>query len=321
MVSRPSPVRAEVAESGFCADVWSGLASSPKAIPAKYFYDATGSALFDRICTLPEYYPTRTERAILDAHAGEMAATLGARVMLIEPGAGSSGKTRVLLRALDEPSAYVPVDISAEHLQHSAQALRAELPQIEVLPVAADFTEAFVIPRARQAPLRRAVFFPGSTLGNFEPAQARRLLAGFRPLAGRDGRLLLGVDLQKDVEVLERAYDDVEGVTAQFNLNLLARINRELDGNFNLSAFRHRAFYNREHGRIEMHLESRSGQVVRVAGRSFSFRANERLHTENSYKYTPESISALAASAGWRLIRQWRDPRDWFAMALFAPSL
>jgi L-histidine Nalpha-methyltransferase len=313
--------RAEAPAADFLADVLSGLAATPKAIAAKYFYDAAGSALFDRICTLPEYYPTRTERAILDVHADEMAAALGARVLLVEPGAGSSDKTRVLLRALDEPAAYVPVDISAEHLHDSAQALRAELPQLEVLPVVADFTAGFAIPQPQRTPLRRAVFFPGSTLGNFEPDAARHLLAGFRRLAGRDGRLLLGVDLQKDAAVLERAYDDVQGVTAQFNLNLLARINRELGGNFDLDAFRHVGLYERGRGRIEMHLESRRDQVVRVAGRSFRFRAGERLHTENSYKYTPASIVALAATAGWRALRQWRDARDWFALALFAPSV
>lgn len=321
MSSTSSSCRVEAAASPFLDDVLSGLAATPKAIAAKYFYDAQGSALFDRICTLPEYYPTRTERAILEAHAGEMAAALGARVLLIEPGAGSSDKTRVLLRALDEPAAYVPVDISAEHLQHSAQALRAELPGVEVLPVAADFTRGFAVPKPQRAPLRRAVFFPGSTLGNFEPAAARRLLAGFRPLAGRDGRLLLGVDLQKDVDVLERAYDDAEGVTAQFNLNLLSRINRELSGNFELDSFAHVAFYDRERGRIEMHLESRRDQVVRVADCSFRFRAGERLHTENSYKYTPASIGEFGAAAGWRMLGQWRDARDWFALVLFAPSV
>lgn len=321
MATMSTPRRVEAGASAFLADVLAGLSATPKAIAAKYFYDANGSALFDRICTLPEYYPTRTERAILEAHAGEMAAALGARALLIEPGAGSSEKTRVLLRALEEPAAYVPVDISAEHLEHSAQALRAELPHIEVLPVAADFTAGFAVPRPQRQPLRRAVFFPGSTLGNFEPDAARRLLAGFRPLAGRDGRLLLGVDLQKDIDVLERAYDDAQGVTAQFNLNLLVRINRELGGNFDPAAFRHVAFYDRERGRIEMHLESRSDQVVSVAGRRFCFRAGERLHTESSYKYTPDSIAALGAAAGWRPLRQWTDDRGWFALALFAPSL
>ncbi len=315
----PRPIDGD--PSPFRDDVLSGLAATPKAIPAKYFYDAQGSALFDRICTLDEYYPTRTERAILDAHAHEMAAALGARVLLVEPGAGSSDKTRVLLRALEDPSAYVPVDISAEHLQQSAAALRAELPAIEVLPVAADFTRGFAIPKPQRTPLRRAVFFPGSTLGNFEPEAARRLLAGFRQIAGRDGRLLLGVDLHKDAGVLERAYDDVEGVTAQFNLNLLTRINRELDGNFDPDAFMHVALYDGERRRIEMHLQSRRDQVVRVAGRTFRFRSGERLHTENSYKYSPASITSLGTAAGWRLLRQWRDPRDWFALCLFAPSV
>lgn len=302
----------------FMRDVLAGLSAERKAIPAKYFYDAQGSALFDRICELPEYYPTRTERAILEEHAPSMAEALGPRALVIEPGAGSGLKTRLLLAALSEPSGYVPVDISGEHLQASAAALRESFPQLEVLPVEADFTRRYVVPRPGRPAMRRVVFFPGSTLGNFEPAAARRLLAEFRQIAGRDGRLLLGVDLQKDIGVLEPAYDDAAGVTAQFNLNLLARINRELGGNFELDAFRHRACYNAAEQRIEMHLVSQRDQVVRVGGHVFRFRKGETVHTENSYKYTPASIAALAAAAGWRSTRQWSDAQSWFFVGLFA---
>lgn len=304
----------------FMRDVLAGLSAERKSIPAKYFYDAQGSALFDRICELPEYYPTRTEHAILEAHAPAMAEALGPRALVIEPGAGSGLKTRLLLSALSEPSAYVPVDISGEHLQASAATLRADFPQLEVLPVEADFTRAFVVPRPARPAMRRVVFFPGSTLGNFEPPAARRLLAEFRQIAGRDGRLLLGVDLQKDVGVLEPAYDDAAGVTAQFNLNLFARINRELAGNFDLDAFRHRAFYNAAEQRIEMHLVSQRDQVVRVGGHAFRFRKGETVHTENSYKYTTESIAALAAAAGWRMTRRRSDAQGWFFLGLFAAA-
>lgn len=305
-------------DSEFLRDVLAGLRREPKAIPPKYFYDAAGSALFDRICELPEYYPTRTERGILEQHAADMAQALGPRVLLIEPGAGSGLKTRLLLDVLIDPAAYVPVDISGEHLRASVISLRETFAHIDIRPVEADFTQAFPLPRLPQPPLRRAIFFPGSTLGNFEPDAARRLLAEFRALAGRDGRLLLGVDLQKDVATLERAYDDAAGVTAQFNLNLLARINRELGGNFDLDAFAHRAFYDAERGRIEMHLVSRRDQVVRVGAGTVRFRRGETLHTENSYKYTPESLAQTARASGWRPLRQWTDAQSWFALTMFA---
>lgn len=308
------------AGNDFLRDVLRGLRSEPKAIAPKYFYDAAGSALFDRICELPEYYPTRTERTILERGATEMAQALGPRVLLIEPGAGSGQKTRLLLEALSDLAAYVPVDISGEHLLASAADLRAAYPHFEILPVQADFTQRFVLPRSSTLPLRRALFFPGSTLGNFEPEDARRLLGEFRALAGRDGRLLLGIDLQKDTGVLEPAYNDAAGVTAQFNLNLLARINRELGGNFDPTAFAHRAFYNDERTRIEMHLVSLRDQVVRVAGTAVRFRRGETLHTENSYKYTTDGIVRLARAVGWRALRQWSDERGWFALCLFAAA-
>ncbi|MFP5305350.1 MAG: L-histidine N(alpha)-methyltransferase [Gammaproteobacteria bacterium] len=318
--TRHEATAARLAEgaSEFLRDMQRGLDAVPKSVPPKYFYDAQGSALFDRICELPEYYPTRTELSILQSNVGEIASALGARLLLVEPGAGSGLKTRLLLDALQEPVAYVPVDISGEHLRASAAALRKAFPQIEILPLEADFTQQPTLPRPGTPALRRAVFFPGSTIGNFDPPAARRLLADFRHIVGREGRLLLGVDLQKDVPTLERAYDDAAGVTAQFNLNLLARANRELGGNFDLSAFRHRAFYNGERQRIEMHLVSVRDQVVRVGGQTFRFRKGESLHTESSYKYTLESIAAMAAAAGWRPVQQWLDERRWFEICLFA---
>jgi L-histidine N-alpha-methyltransferase len=305
-------------DRAFLEDVVAGLSATPKTLPAKYFYDAAGSVLFERICALPEYYPTRTERGILQQHAASMADALGPRVLLIEPGAGSGEKTQLLLRALQAPAAYVPVDISGEYLEQVAQGWREHFAQLEILPVAADFTQVFPIPRAAAPVARRVVFFPGSTLGNFEPSAARQLLAGFRKLAGEGGRLLLGVDLQKDMSILERAYDDAAGVTAAFNRNLLVRINRELGGRFDPDSFEHVARYDELRHRIEMHLRSRRDQVVSVAGTTVRFRSGETIHTENSYKYTPESVRALAAAAGWRAQARWLDQNNWFGLFLFA---
>ncbi|TJY63221.1 L-histidine N(alpha)-methyltransferase [Sinimarinibacterium sp. CAU 1509] len=319
-MSAPAPrprVRADI-DRAFLEDVVAGLSATPKTLPSKYFYDAAGSELFERICELPEYYPTRTERALLQQHADAMADALGPRVLLIEPGAGSGEKTQLLLQALDRPAAYVPVDISGEYLAEVAHGWRSQFPHIEVLPVAADFTQAFSVPRVTATPSRRVVFFPGSTLGNFEPSAARQLLSAFRKLAGEGGRLLLGVDLQKDVSILERAYDDAAGVTAAFNRNLLMRINRELGGRFDLDSFAHVARYDDTHHRIEMHLRSTRDQVVSVAGTAVRFRSGETIHTENSYKYTPESVRALAAAAGWRAQARWLDPDCWFGVFLFA---
>ncbi len=319
-MSSPAPcteVHADV-DRAFLEDVIAGLSATPKTLPSKYFYDAAGSALFERICELPEYYPTRTERALLQQHAVAMADALGPRVLLIEPGAGSGEKTQLLLQALDRPAAYVPVDISGGYLAEVARGWRERFRLIEVLPVAADFTQAFSVPRVTAAATRRVVFFPGSTLGNFEPSAARQLLAGFRTLAGEGGRLLLGVDLQKDVSILERAYDDAAGVTAAFNRNLLVRINRELGGRFDLDSFAHFARYDDTRHRIEMHLRSTRDQVVSVAGTTVRFRSGETIHTENSYKYTPESVRALASAAGWRAQARWLDPNSWFGLFLFA---
>jgi dimethylhistidine N-methyltransferase len=298
--------------SQFRADVLAGLSRPQKRLPAKYFYDAAGSRLFDQITELPEYYPTRTELGILRAHAAEMAARCGPRCLLIEPGAGSLTKVRLLLDRLDRPAGYVPVDVSGEHLRGAAAALADDYPALPVTPVVADFTRPFALPDS--AASRRVAFFPGSTVGNFDPPEADALLKRFARLVGPGGGVLIGIDLRKDVVVLERAYDDAAGVTAAFNLNLLVRINRELDADFDLGAFRHRAFYNRERSRIEMHLVSDGAQRVRVCGRAFDFRPGESIHTENSHKYDVTEFAARAAACGLRLDETWTDEQNYFAV-------
>jgi dimethylhistidine N-methyltransferase len=298
--------------SCFRADVLAGLSARRKRIPAKYFYDDAGSRLFDDITELPEYYPTRTELGILLAHAGEMAARCGPRCLLIELGAGSLKKARILLDRLDRPAGYAPVDVSGAHLRAAAAALADDYSALEVTPVVADFTRPFRLPDLPAA--RRVAFFPGSTIGNFDPPEADALLRRVARLVGPGGGLLLGIDLRKDVAVLERAYNDGAGVTAAFNLNLLARINRELDADFDPDAFRHHAFYNREHSRIEMHLVSQRAQRVRVGDAAFDFRAGESIHTENSYKYDVAEFAARAAACRLRLDASWTDAHNYFAV-------
>jgi dimethylhistidine N-methyltransferase len=298
----------------FRDEVWAGLAAPQKTLPCKYFYDARGSALFEAICELPEYYPTRTELGIMERHAAAMADRLGARCLLVEYGSGSSRKTRLLLDRLREPAGYVPIDISPSALGTSAHALRAAYPALEVLPVCADYTEAIEVPAPRLAPARRGVYFPGSTIGNFTPREARGFLAQMARVAGAGGVLLVGVDLAKDRATLERAYDDAAGVTAAFNKNLLARVNRELFADFDLDRFAHRALWNAGASRDEMHLVATAAHAVRVAGRVFSFRAGETIHTENSYKYEPGAFAALAESAGLVVTEVWTDPAGAFGV-------
>jgi len=300
--------------SQFRDEVWAGLSLPQKSLPCKYFYDERGSALFESICELPEYYPTRTELSIMEAHASEMAALLGDRCLLVEYGSGSSRKTRLLLDQLRDAAGYVPIDISRAALSASARALAAAYPRLEVLPVCADYTDSFELPRARVAPERRGVYFPGSTIGNFTPPQAQRFLARMARVAGARGALLIGVDLKKDRATLERAYDDRAGVTAAFNLNLLVRINRELDGSFDLARFRHQARWDASAGRIEMHLVSTVAQTVRVAGRPFWFDAGDTIHTENSYKYDLANFAALAAGVGLAVREVWTDPARRFSV-------
>ncbi len=303
-------------------DVLTGLSASPPSLPSKYFYDEEGSRLFDRITALDAYYPTRTEVGILEAHLGEIAEVVGPGVVLIEYGSGSSTKTRLLLDALPDLAAYVPIDISAEHLEATAEALRADYPRLRIEPVAADYTRPLSLPDDPEKRRKRVVFFPGSTIGNFEPEEARRFLAQIADVAGPGGGLLLGVDRKKDVAVLERAYNDPEGVTAAFNRNLLARLNRELGADFDLGAWAHRAHYDAEAGRVEMHLVSTRPQTVHIGGRSFDFEAGDSIHTENSYKYAPGELAALAEPAGLRLEREWTNGRGWFSLLYFsvAPS-
>jgi dimethylhistidine N-methyltransferase len=301
--------------SGFAADVVEGLSRPQKAIPPKYFYDAEGSRLFEAICDLPEYYPTRTEIGILRAAAGEIAAAIPPRAALVEFGSGASVKTRLVLDAAPQIAAYAPIDISREALAAAAKAIGGDYPGLAVAPLADDFTNALQLPRQIEG-MPRVGFFPGSTIGNFTPREAGEFLESARRLLGPGAGFLVGVDLVKDREVLVAAYDDAQGVTAAFNRNLLVRINRELDADFDVEAFAHRAVWNAEASRIEMHLESLRDQTATVAGRRFVFAAGETIHTENSCKYTPEAFAALAAEAGWRVQCSWISPRPQFAVIL-----
>ena len=304
----------EPAMDDFQSQVLEGLRARPRYLPCKFFYDQHGSELFDRICQLDEYYLTRTELGILDRHAADMAECMGDRCLLVEYGSGSSLKTRLLLDRLADPAGYVPIDISRTHLLQAAHKLSQRYPRLEVLPVCADYTAEFALPRCRRWIRRRVVYFPGSTIGNFEPHEARRFLRHTRQIGGPRGGLLIGVDFKKDPRLLHAAYNDAAGVTARFNLNLLSRINRELDGDFDLERFSHYAFYNPQRGRIEMHLVSLRQQEVRVAGESFAFQPGESIFTESSHKHTLEEFAALAAECGYRLDRTWTDDQAWFGV-------
>jgi dimethylhistidine N-methyltransferase len=299
----------------FRVAVLQGLGSTPKTLPCKFFYDAEGSRLFDRICELPEYYPTRTECALLQAHAPEIAALVGPHAGLVEFGSGAGVKVRLLLAALRYPAAYVPVDISRGHLLAAAASLAADFPGLRVAPVCADYTNRFALPRLPGSqPRRLAGFFPGSTIGNFTPFEAAGFLRRTGQLLGRGSMMIVGVDLVKDAAVLEAAYDDASGVTAAFNLNLLARINRELDADFDLSAFTHEARWNAGDSRVEMHLVSRTAQSIRIGGDRVGFARGESVHTENSYKYTLGGFAELARSAGYDPVTSWTDPDDLFSI-------
>ena len=308
-----TPVALETAELAFLADLRDGFSKPQKALSPKYFYDAAGSELFEAITRLREYYPTRTEIGILDARGPEIAALLPARAALVEFGSGSTAKLRRLLRHLDKLAAYVPVDVSGEFLEAQAGALRADFPHLSVEPVVADFTRDFDLPDTLSG-MPRAGFFPGSTIGNFEPAEAEASLRRFARILGSGAHLIVGVDLVKDARVLEAAYDDAQGVTAAFNLNLLTRINRELAGRFDLAGFAHRAVFNAGLSRIEMHLVSRAAQTVRVGSETFMFTEGETIHTESSYKYTLASFRALAERAGWSWLTAWTDPQALFSV-------
>src|SRR6202163_1101145 len=304
--------------AAFAGDAVGDLSQHPKRLSPKYFYDATGSELFEQITLLPEYYPTRTELGILRDRGSEVAAIIPEGAALVEFGAGATTKVRLLLEQCAF-GAYVPVDISGDFLKAQADALRQDFPALSVYPVAADFTAPFALPDAVKA-MPKVGFFPGSTLGNFEPHEACAFLRSAGEILGKDALMVIGVDLEKDERVLYQAYNDAAGVTARFNLNVLVRINSELGGNFDTSGFIHRAIYNRDRHRIEMHLISRKSQTVRVLGRSFSFRVGESIHTENSYKYSLERFTALARGSGWRPRHSWTDAAGMFSVHALAAS-
>lgn len=291
-----------------------GLSRDPKQISPKYFYDDAGSKLFEQICEQPEYYPTRTELDIMREHMQEIATLCGSRASLIEFGSGSSLKTRLLLEHLDKPAAYVPVDISREHLLEASEELASDYPEIEILPVRADFTRPFDLPQPKVMPERNIVYFPGSTIGNFQTEEAIDLMRVMREEARDDGALLIGVDLEKPKEVLEPAYNDAAGVTADFNLNMLRRLNREYDATFDLDAFRHHAVFDEDNSRIEMRLISLRRQAVHVAGERFELAEGEYIVTEHSHKYAPEQFAGMAAEAGFSLQKVWTDDAEMFSV-------
>jgi L-histidine N-alpha-methyltransferase len=298
----------------FLRDVIHGLSQPQKELSCKYFYDDIGSELFEEICELDEYYLTRTELAILEAHAPEMAVAIGEDAEIIEFGSGAGLKTRLLLEELDAPRAYLPVDIAREALERSSLDLAERFPSLRILPVHGDFTQPLLLPDTGDPRARRVVFFPGSTIGNFSPRAARSLLSSIAWLVGDGGGLLIGFDLDKDESIVWPAYNDARSVSAAFNLNLLERINRELGANFDVSAFSHRADYVRSKERMEMYLVSREAQTVRIAGTEFSFKEGEAIHTEYSYKYSLEHFRELTARSGFTLVQQWLDPLRYFAV-------
>jgi dimethylhistidine N-methyltransferase len=324
----------ESATSEFLADVIAGLSASPRTLPCKYFYDARGAALFQKICELPEYYITRTEIDILDRFRDEIAAQLGPNIELIGLGTGAGTKTRILIEALETPAVYVPVDISEKQLRKSAALFHEIFPEIEILPVCADYLQPVALPTAHRKSARNVVYFPGSTIGNFVPDEALQFLQRIANVCGANGGLLIGVDLRKDPRLIEAAYNDSAGVTAEFNLNLLVRANRELGADFDLTQWRHEAIYDSKLGRIEMYLVSKTDQTVRIedrqsslteidgqpgrgASRQFAFRTGEKILTEYSYKHSPETFADLARHAGFQFEKLWTDDARLFGLFYF----
>lgn len=317
MQSMPSPLQLydyEPEQDTFREEVLQGLRQPRKELPSKYFYDGVGSDLFDQICDLDEYYPTRTELGILRENIHEIVALLGPDCLLIEYGSGSSAKTRQLLAAMPDLAAYVPIDIAKEYLLHAVASLAVAYPGLEVLPVCADYTSDFALPQPSRQARRRIGFFPGSTIGNFDPEPAKAFLSQIARACNEGGGLLIGVDLKKDFNILHRAYNDSQGVTAQFNKHLLARINQDLDGTFQLQHFGHYAFYNPGESRIEMHLVSLKNQCAQVGEVEITFKLGESIWTESSYKYTLEEFAKLAATAGFTVERVWTDARQLFSV-------
>jgi dimethylhistidine N-methyltransferase len=319
MIHEPILAVGELTTEDFRRDVLAGLSLPTKMLPCKYLYDERGSELFDEICELEEYYPTRTELAILKWHFKEIAALPGSNCRLVELGSGSGLKTRLLLEHLDHPAAYVPVDVARTQLFQCADRLAREHPGTDVQPVCADYTNDFELPEPPSHTRQTVIFFPGSTIGNFEPLDAVEFLGRMAHHCGDYGGILVGVDLKKSLSMLKRAYNDSRGVTAEFNLNLLDRINRELDGDIDRSQFWHHAVYNETAGRIEMHLVSARRQSVMVGHDEFHFAAGESIVTEHSYKYTPGEFRRLAARAGLDVARCWTDDRRWFSVQYLVP--
>jgi L-histidine N-alpha-methyltransferase len=314
-----SKVRRPGRQASFQRDVLGGLSGPQKSLPSKYFYDERGSRLFAEICTLEEYYLTRTECEILRRHLPELSGLLGARVRVIEPGAGSGIKTEMLLAALEAPASYVPIDVSDTALAGAVERLGRRFPGLEILPVVADFLEPFDLSERIGAARRDVVFFPGSTIGNLVPSDARRFLRSMVRATSPSAALVLGVDLKKEAWIVERAYNDVRGVTADFNLNLLRRINRELGADFRLDAFRHLAFYDAVRGRVEMHLVSDSSQRIHFPEATFGVEPGETILTEYSHKYSPAEFGELCRGAGLEIVRGWTDPRGWVGVYLCVP--
>lgn len=314
----PALLQRSAESSAFLAETLAGLSKSPKELLCKFFYDDRGAKLFQKICELPEYYITRTELGILRLRGAEIAEALGPNIELIGLGTGAGTKTKILLEELRDPSVYIPIDISVEQLRKSTERFRRLFPQLEILPIAADYLAPFELPLPRKPSSRSIVYFPGSTIGNFEPASEERFLHRLSDLCGVDGGLLIGVDLQKDPAIIEAAYNDSQGVTADFNLNLLVRANHELGANFDLNNWRHRAIYNQGAGRIEMYLISQIDQEVRIEDRQFHFSGGEKVLTEYSYKHTPEGFAALAHQAGFRFEKLWTDDARLFGVFYFS---
>ena len=301
-------------DTQFLRDALDGLRSTPKTLPCKYFYDRRGSELFDQICELPEYYPTRTEASIMEDNIEEMAAVFGPDTLLIEYGSGSSAKTRILLDHLPSLAGYVPIDISREHLYQTARSLASAYPALDILPLCADYTQPLTLPNAGRPAQSRIVYFPGSTIGNFHRTEAAAFLTEIADVCRPGGGLLIGVDLRKSPSVLEAAYSDAQGVTAAFNLNLLQRMNAEIGADFALDGFAHSAFYDADIGRIEMHLLSLNAQTVHLGGETIRFAEDETIWTECSYKYSLPEFSEMAASAGFTVRHVWTDAEKKFSV-------
>jgi len=299
-------------------EVLTGLSKGQKSIHPKYLYDKKGSEIFERICKLPEYYPTRSENEILIHSAEEMASLIGENALLIEPGSGSGEKVRHLLKVLKNPAGYVPIEISREILLRMTEELHEEFPEVKVLPVCADFTQDIELPLTVDShPGKKVIFFPGSTIGNLNPDEAIQFLKKYGDMVGEGGGLLIGVDLKKDKETFELAYDDPQGVTAAFNLNLLDRLNREANATFETQNFEHEAIYNEKLGRVEMHLKSKISQLVRVNQTIFRFHEGETIHTESSYKYSVEEFAELCAKAKFKIKKSWKDSQNLFCVYFF----